>query len=215
MLPHELALHVLTFIGPSHLPPHSSPTSLYLNSSVSPARTSAIINEANSGHHEALETLLSCRLVSRTWCRLASDNAVWRALFLNRWGIDLRRTSDPTFRDEYFRRSIRATLGKTWDYDLIDIGEKAKRVLGLSVSTNDVPIFAAPLRLDWRLLYYERVELERRWSGTPCTPPRELLRIGSKRVADIFDVSTTIKGSQSQRQPYNPKPMRITGHTDR
>ena len=42
-----------------------------------------------------LQDALSCLGVSRTWRRLAEDNAIWRSLFKRRksdgWGVDLRR----------------------------------------------------------------------------------------------------------------------------
>src|SRR5258708_10854777 len=129
MLPPELALHVLSLISLTPQQSYSRSTGFYLGSPISPGRSSAIISEADTDNHEALKALLSCRLVSRTWSRLASDNAVWRGLFLNRWDIDLGLASDPRFQTESFRRNVKSTLGVTWDYEMTDISEKAKRVL--------------------------------------------------------------------------------------
>lgn len=214
MLPPELALHVLSFIGTSPQPPYSRSTGFYLSSPISPGRSSAIIGEANTDHHEALKSLLSCRSVSKTWCRLASDNAVWQGLFLNRWGIDLGIASDPRFRTESFRRNVKSTLGVTWDYEMSDISEKAKRVLGLSNPSIDVPIWSAPLRLDWRMLYRERLELELRWNGSPCYPLDES-RLVSQHGFNIFEAVPSPEDASIQRKRYDPKPMRITGHSDR
>ena len=213
MLPPELALHVLSLIGSSSQLPYSRSTGFYLSSPISPGRSSAIISEADTEHHEALNTLLSCRLVSRTWCRFASDNAVWRGLFLNRWGIDLGVASDPRFRTESFRQNVKSTLGGTWDYEMTDISEKAKRVLGLSSPTIDVPIWSAPLRLDWRMLYRERLELEFRWTGAPCLPLDESTRNSTQSISLFNAVSP--KDASIQRKRYDPKPMRIAGHSDR
>lgn len=40
---------------------------------------------------EDLPSIIACLGVSRTWNALGSDNSVWRALFLGRWSIDLRK----------------------------------------------------------------------------------------------------------------------------
>ena len=203
---------MLSLIGVS--PQHSRSTGFYLSSPISPGRSSAIISEADTDHHEALKALLSCRLVSRTWSRLASDNAVWRGLFLNRWGIDLGVASDPRFRTESFRWNVKSTLGVTWDYEMTDISEKAKRVLGLSSPAIDVPIWSAPLQLDWRMLYRERLELELRWTGSPCFPLDESIR-SSKHDFSVFDAVSPKEQTSIQRKTYDPKPMRIAGHSDR
>lgn len=219
-------MQVLTFICPS---PSPSSSNGYLNTPISPGRSSTVINEADTNPHEALKALLSCRLVSRTWCRLASDNAVWRALFLSRWNLDLRRTAESGYAAGTFSRSVRATLGKTWDYDLIDIGAKAKRVLGLSSPAIDAPITSAPLRLDWRVLYQERLELDMRWAGTARTALSEDSHYSpsstARRMAGIFNnvgtLSPIISGRDSEMitsrplKTFEPKHMQLSGHTDR
>ncbi|KAG6810389.1 hypothetical protein H0H92_012072 [Tricholoma furcatifolium] len=43
----------------------------------------------------ALQTILTCTAVSRTWRILATDNAIWKALFLARWDVDLTRRRRP------------------------------------------------------------------------------------------------------------------------
>ena len=186
-----------------------------------------ISTESDTNTHEALRALLSCRLVSRRWCRLASDNAVWRSLFLGRWNLDLRRAADmdPHAGSGVSSQipSVRAALGKTWDFDLIDICPKAKRVLGLPSPTIDAPITSAPLRLDWRILYRERLELDRRWSGVvrsrgtddATTPGGNARRMGG--VYDLLPSSmpASLHDDSVSDQGYEPTKIQIAGHTDR
>ncbi|KAF8955055.1 WD40-repeat-containing domain protein [Flammula alnicola] len=225
LLPPELALHILALLCPPSLSTRSSASTF--STSASPGRSSLIINEPDAGPHEAMRALLSCRLVSRTWCRLASDNAVWRALFLGRWSIDLRRAADFSTRSQGHIHSVRTTLGKTWDFDLIDIGAKARRLLGLSSPTIDAPIASAPLRLDWRVLYRERLELDRRWSGTPRVPLFEepaTAGTSSKRMGGVYNTPhigtiPSISGNakdveMASKRVFEPALTKISGHTD-
>ena len=215
MLPPELGIHVLSLMGHSSpQTPYSRLTAFYLSNPISPGRSSGIFGEVDTDHHEALNALLMCRLVSRTWCRLASDNAVWQSLFLNRWGIDLGIASDPRFRTESFMRNIRSTLGATWDHDMTGIKDKAKRVLGISSPSIGLPIWSAPLQLDWRILYRERLELESRWAGSPCLPVDES-KLSSKQGFSIFGGVSSSDDAPIHRKPYEPEPMRIAGHSDR
>ncbi len=203
MLPPELALHVLTFAS------RSGATSAF---------TGRSNLEPDLDAHEALRTLLACRLVSRKWCRLASDNGIWRALFLGRWNIDLRRAVDADMRSP---RSMRMTLGKTWDFDLVDVGPKAKRVLGLSSPIIDAPVTCAPLQLDWRVLYRERLELDRRWAGTKRVPAVEDGDASTRRMGGVYN--SLLMGNYSHMETsttpvdtaYEPKVTEITGHFDR
>ncbi|KAF8902624.1 WD40-repeat-containing domain protein [Gymnopilus junonius] len=224
LLPPELALHTLTLLCPPSLPSSSKSPS---NTSISPGRSSLIINEHDGDPKEALRALLSCRLVSRTWCRLASDNAVWRVLFLARWNVDLRRAADPGAVSYGQFRSVRTLLGVTWDFDLIDIGAKAKRLLGLSSPIIDAPITSAPLRLDWRILYRERLELDLRWSDAPHVPLLSIAHpIGDsrRRMGGTYrdTIVNAAAGATEDVQmsivrlgkSYEPKMTWITGHTD-
>jgi len=120
--------------------------------------------------------------------------------------------------------SVRATLGKTWDFDLIDIGPKAKRVLGLSSPTIDAPITSAPLRLDWRILYRERLELDRRWSGVARTrsPDDATKSVGNstRRMGGVYDLPpssmpASVRDDSASDQSYEPTKTQISGHTDR
>lgn len=162
---------------------------------------------------EALQALLSCRLVSSTWCYLASDNAVWRALFLARWNIDLRHAASLQKQPLTPLCSVRATLGQTWDFALTGVGPKAKRVLGLSSPIVDAPIISAPLRLDWRVLYHQRLELEQRWLGTSVTHYEDLSSNAvsplTKRMGGVF------LPPFEPKRPYQPALTKISGHTDR
>ncbi|KAF4612959.1 hypothetical protein D9613_011179 [Agrocybe pediades] len=213
LLPTELALHVLSLLCLSNTSAKAP---------VSPGRSNLTVGDSDGSSHEALEALLSCRLVSRTWCRLASDNAVWRVLFLSRWDIDLRRAGDSTPQT----RNVRATLGKTWDVDLVDIGSKAKRLLGLSFPVADAPVKVAPLRLDWRIQYRERLELDLRWANKArgdmfgdLNPSEDSTRrmggifsgmnivpLGSTRNVEVINNRST--------RSYEPTAMQIAGHTD-
>ena len=66
----------------------------------------------------------------------------------------------------------------------------------------------APLQLDWRRLYRERFELEKRWAG----PVRHT-------AISFPDESTmhTLQGFPNidPRSKWDPKVMRIPGHSDR
>jgi F-box and WD-40 domain protein 1/11 len=99
------------------------------------------------------------------------------------------------------------TLGPTWDVDMIDIGAKAKRILGLSASTaisSNTPLTKAPLQLDWRILYRDRLELDLRWSGATDGPifRDNFFSAGSKNLG-------------AHRGNWEPKLTRISGHFDR
>ena len=113
--------------------------------------------------------------------------------------------------------SVRATLGKTWDFDLIDIGPKAKRVLGLSSPTIDASITSALLRLDWRILYRERLELDRRWSGVARSRGAD---DAMRRMGGVYDLlpssmPASVCDDPPSDQGYEPKKTQIPGHTDR
>ena len=112
------------------------------------------------------------------------------------------------------------TLGRTWDVDMIDIGGKAKRLLGLSASTavsgNTLPMTSAPLQLDWRILYRDRLELDLRWSGTTDGPifrdtDTRRLRRGSNNSSSFISA-----GNKDHRvKIWEPKITRLSGHINR
>jgi F-box and WD-40 domain protein 1/11 len=69
LLPPELALYVLKLLC------DGSPSSVPIGF-----------------HDDPLQTLITCRLVSKTWLSLCNDNAVWRAFFDWKWGSIEERT---------------------------------------------------------------------------------------------------------------------------
>ena len=206
----------------------------------------------------ALHAILACRLVSHTWRRLASDNAVWRALFLGRWGIDLRRAGarSPADLTSLSPRS----LGETWTFDwgqrisfygsgyATQHGARETRSRGSGKSKTSpsksvkylqqvrpnrssyIPqhrisfmrpppsqsnsLSAAPLQLDWRLIYRERLELDARWSGAACSQagsPTALSPLG------IFDGDEEREEwtTKENHCPWEPSVRKLEGHSDR
>lgn len=115
------------------------------------------------------------------------------------------------------------TLGRTWDLDMTDIGAKAKRVLGLSASTaisgNIYPMSSAPLQLDWRILYRDRLELDLRWSGAtngPMLRETDTTRLGRGSENNSGFPSAGSKDLGTHRgKDWEPKLTRISGHFDR
>ena len=109
-------------------------------------------------------------------------------------------------------------LGRTWDTDMVDFGTKAKRILGLSASTAvsvHTPMTNAPLLLDWRILYRDRLELDLRWSGAidgPIFVDSDTSRFGRGADRPYF----LSAGSKDQgAYKWEPKLTRISGHFDR
>ncbi|PPQ66435.1 hypothetical protein CVT24_007201 [Panaeolus cyanescens] len=203
-LPPEVALNVLTLLCP---PPFSSSS----NSS-----GAASIKESRGDAQVALRALLSCRLVSRKWLQLANDNGVWRALFLSKWPVDLRRFLGAPNRQEFPAQNVQAALGKTWEVELPNVKLKAKKVLGLPVACVDAPVTAAPLQLDWRVLFRERFELDLRWSNAVFTPvytnyEQAQQPTSSKSGQSIMEL---FKPPPEPPKAFSPTMTHITGHTD-
>jgi len=84
-------------------------------------------------------------------------------------------------------------------------GSKSKSTLPSKPSI-PIPLSTSPLLLDWRLLYRERMELERRWEGGTCVTLSEFDAGGDRDGMENIEV---------KRERYEPVPMRITGHSDR
>ena len=111
------------------------------------------------------------------------------------------------------------TLGRTWDTDMVDIGTKAKRILGLSASSpisGHTPMTNAPLLLDWRILYRDRLELDLRWSGVtdgPIFGNTDASRLG--RGSDHNPSFLSASGKDLGAHRWEPKLTRISGHFDR
>ena len=110
------------------------------------------------------------------------------------------------------------TLGRTWDTDTVDFGMKAKRI-GLSASTaisGHTPMKNAPLLLDWRILYRDRLELDLRWSGAtdgPIFVDTDTSRLGRGSDHHPYFLSAGSKDHGAHR--WEPKLTRISGHFDR
>ncbi|KAJ7757014.1 WD40 repeat-like protein [Mycena metata] len=134
LLPPELALHILAL----------------LLSPVSPTTPSKPLS--------ASRPILACRSVSRKWFRLASDNAVWRAAFVGRWGMLPHLPCAPIYEPPPTPRSV--------------LDPRMKKLPALP--PDEMPLAAssttpAPLTLDWCALYRTRLALDRRWEGAPGT----------------------------------------------
>ncbi|KAJ7507263.1 WD40 repeat-like protein [Mycena galericulata] len=159
LLPTELALHILVLLLSPAIPSPHAPA---------PTVLAALADHA-ADTTEALHTLLACRGVSRKWFRLASDNAVWRAAFVGRWGAPPRppriaRPAQPLPVPPPSPSRHSSTLDA-----------RMKKLPALP--PNEAPLLTppAPLALDWFALYRARLELDHRWEGTPdaASPPWE------------------------------------------
>jgi F-box-like len=223
LLPPELALHILLLLSSSASDSTSGAT---------PKGRSALALSPITEQEEALHALLACRAVSHTWRRLASDNAVWRALFVSRWSVDLDRATPEALMQHAVRNPSHKPLGPTWDFDWGDdhprfwesksILPKGKQPAFRGRSRDglrDRSIFlcprrisyittlsSSPLQLDWRVLYRERLELDRRWMGTAPTPTPH-----SSYLESLDDLSE----SKENIKPFEPTVRRLEGHTDR
>ncbi|KAJ7765544.1 hypothetical protein B0H14DRAFT_365174 [Mycena olivaceomarginata] len=147
---------------PRHLlPSPSSSTSPPLRYKVrpDPRAPAPVVLAALADHAQAstaaLLALLSCRAVSRTWARLASDNAVWRAFFISRWGVP---PSPPTRPSRPSPPPRTSSLTAARMKKLPPLPPDAASPLPLTTSPPPAP--------SWRTLYRARLALERRW-GSP------------------------------------------------
>ncbi|KAJ6612802.1 WD40-repeat-containing domain protein [Mycena sp. CBHHK59/15] len=147
LLPPELSLHILCLLV---TPPPASPT---------PTAQTALSNlSANlATSSAAFQALVVCTRVSRKWRTLANDNAVWCAAFAGRWGTPPLPASLPKAMPTAVRH-----------ISMLD--SRMKKLPALPPSDILVPTPAptrpAPLMLDWRVLYRQRLELDRRWEAT-------------------------------------------------
>ncbi|KAJ7625000.1 WD40 repeat-like protein [Mycena polygramma] len=144
LLPPELALHILALLlSPARPNPKSSASTLL-----------AAITDHAEETNTALHTLLACRSVSRKWERLASDNAVWRAAFVGRWGAPPHPPSMPVYEPPPTPRRQSSMFEP-----------RMKKLPALP--PDETAVSSAPLATDWRTLYRARLELDRRWEGSP------------------------------------------------
>ena len=157
---------------------------------------------------------------------MASDNDVWRTLFLGRWKIDLRRASSGSHHHERIR-NVRTTLGRTWDTDMVDYGTGTKTTTtttkrigfsaALTANSGHTMMKNAPLLLDWRILYRDRLELDLRWSGAtdgPIFVDTDASRLGRTSDHHPYFLSAGSKDHGGVHR-WEPKLTRISGHFDR
>ncbi|KAJ7846324.1 hypothetical protein B0H14DRAFT_3867763, partial [Mycena olivaceomarginata] len=99
---------------------------------------------------------LCCRAVSHAWARLASDNAVWRAFFISRWGVPPSPPIRPS-RPSPPPRTSSLTAARM------------KKLPPLPPdAASPLPLITPPAPTpSWRALYRARLALERRW-GPPA-----------------------------------------------
>ncbi|KAF7343477.1 WD-REPEATS-REGION domain-containing protein [Mycena venus] len=200
LLPPELSLHILSLLLSDCTRP--DPRAL------APTVLAALADHAEAST-AALHALLACRAVSRKWERLASDNSVWRAAFIARWGPPPALASlsssvvpsapvyapPPAYRPPPPPRTssldVRMKKLPALPPDAASVSASSSSAIPTSSST---PISAppAPLTLDWRLLYRVRFELDRRWEGSPSSSTDET-------AAAI---------------PWEPRATALSGHAD-
>lgn len=200
LLPTEVALYILLLVCP---PPISS-----RGRSIGSNPLSDTVEEQSK---DALHALLACDAVSRTWRRLASDNSVWQALFLGRWGIDLRKadashirklgsglspglsSSPPPRQPKRQRWKLKtksqlrfgpSTRSNTLSSSCTNPRTTSRRVAAAKMSD---PKQKFPLQFDWKKMYIERLQLERRWTGrafvrVPVTPTEDSLMRESRSL---------------------------------
>ncbi|KAG7095720.1 hypothetical protein E1B28_006433 [Marasmius oreades] len=106
-----------------------------------------------------LEDILACASVSRTWRSLALDNSLWKKLFEGRWGSG-RITQN--------KKKIQKLMRKQQQAGYYYRTKKLPPVPGCrddDTSETDEGI----LTIDYRSVFRERIELNRRWAGTAFT----------------------------------------------
>ncbi|KAF8639175.1 hypothetical protein AX17_001662 [Amanita inopinata Kibby_2008] len=224
LLPTELALHILILLcTPLSSPARLAPNSTNLESFPYP-----------TPDPDSLRSILACLGVSRTWRALACDNSVWQALFMGHWAIDLRRANSAkshrqrTFRLPRMGYRLRHPLDIS--YTNVSTGNYRQRLPNGPLVTMEelnplTPIPSsrppvtcavshlvsprnAPLQMNWRQLYRERFELDRRWAGNARST--EVVSSFSERIE--YDNGSC--ASIGLRGKWEPKVMRIGGHAD-
>ncbi|KAF7366622.1 WD-REPEATS-REGION domain-containing protein [Mycena sanguinolenta] len=169
LLPPELSLHILSLLLSPTRPDPRAPASTVL----------ADLGEHAEASNVALQSLIACRAVSRKWSRLASDNAVWRAAFVGRWGV-LPPSVSPI------------PPPKPPPTPRVNSG-RMKKLPAL-------PPDAAPLAPEWQSLYRARLELDRRWDGNEQWEPRATGLTGHADSVYCLEFSRThiITGSRDR-----------------
>ncbi|KAJ7481604.1 WD40 repeat-like protein [Mycena latifolia] len=188
LLPPELALHVLALLLSTTRPSPHAPAPTVLAGLADHAAAAA----------DALRALLACRSVSRKWARLADDNAVWRAAFEGRWGAPPRPPRLPSSPSAAAILVPPSPPTPSRHSSTLDARMKKLPALPPGEAPRAAP---APLALNWRTLYRERLELERRWEGTsPSSEPQITALAGHADSVYCLEFSRThiITGSRDR-----------------
>ncbi|KAG0315261.1 hypothetical protein BGZ99_007587 [Dissophora globulifera] len=109
-------------------------------------------------HFIDMHTLLTkVALISRTWCQLSRDNEVWKSVYLcqKRWKIRI-----PSRQPQQRAISAMATASDSSTTNDALSSDLSKQV---STSTSVAP----NTPLNWRMLCYNRIQLEKRWLSVP------------------------------------------------
>ncbi|KAJ7094020.1 WD40 repeat-like protein [Mycena belliarum] len=188
LLPPELALHILGLLLSSARPSPHAPAPTVLAGLADHAAAAAA----------ALRALTTCRAVSRNWARLASDNAVWRAAFVARWGAPPPPPRLPP--PVALAPPSPARLAPSRPNSTLDARMKKLPALPPGEDLPPPPMLA-PLTPDWRTLYRARLELDRCWDGTsPASEPRVTALSGHADSVYCLEFSRThiVTGSRDR-----------------
>jgi len=181
-LPPELAVYILQLVAP---PPICHDRHFMIGA----GELDPLSNETEGESNIALCAILACLAVSRSWRHLASNNSVWHTLFLGRWTIDLRRADQTHLKLEedlsvdspgrQLKRhrwklipkaqALRFAASSKYGTSANTCTQSSSLVLHLAPKALCHPKHKFPLQFDWKKLYMDRLELERRWLGKSYT----------------------------------------------
>jgi len=181
MLPTEIALVVMEMLvvaTSASTPPQSEDTdnaqtndgnrrSTYRSSRLSSFNLEPVyVSNRNYTPEQALQDLLTCTLVSKRWKELAMDNSSWKAAYEGRWGRGIVGggiTKEKAVVDWYIKRQLTRKRRASW----MSFMEDPMWDIPLDLDTpSDIPPSSSPPSLDYLILYKERLELDRRWTGS-------------------------------------------------
>lgn len=182
-LPPELALNVLSYLFTPNEP--CTTATRLLN-----AQDNLACSPFKSSPAESLQALFACLGVSRTWRRLASDSSVWKAAFTSRWTIDKARvelngpplprtprTSSSLILDSFTPTKQTGSLSRVKKLALSRSTSFSSLRRSMSSPINSRPHTPTPashrigpLNIDWKTLYQQRLDLERRWGDKKYEP---------------------------------------------
>ena len=198
LLPPELAVYILQLVA---TPPIHHDGYFMTGAGQLDPLSNKIEEESNI----ALCAILSCLAVSHTWRCLASDNSVWQALFLGRWTINLRRADLTHMRKLEENLSVISPSRqlKRHRWKLIPKAQALRFAASLKYGTSANtcrhpsllvlhiapkglchPKHKFPLQFDWKKLYMDRLELEKRWLGKSYAQIPILLPKDPQRARD-------------------------------